>query len=1136
VPSSLTVSVLGPLRVDVDGQPVALGRRSRALVAALVVRRDQVVASDQLVEVVWPDHPPTDARNALQALVSRTRRALGPAGSALVTVGEGYRLDLPAEAVDAARFERAVVGARQRAGGRVDATGAVVALGEVLAAWRGDPYLEVSDDPAAVAAASRLTELRREAIDLHAEAVLRGGGGSELIADLQGWAAEDPLRERTHRSLAHALYRAGRQADALEILGRVRDRLRDELGLDPAPETDALYAALLRRDPDLDAPGGPLAPETGTTRSTRRDRQRGLPVTRTSFVGRRQEVDALQAGLEQARVVTLVGPGGTGKTRLAIEALRSLAPSDGVVLIELAPVSDLEDVLQHVAAALGIDPEPGGTPVGSAPAGAGTARTGGRPRSLTDRVADHLTDADLILLLDNCEHVIDAAAAVVDLVLDAGPDVRVVATSREALRVPGERLQPVAPLPVPPAPPPDGELDDDALAGLLAHDAVGLFVARAATVDPTFRLDATTAPAVVEICRRSDGLPLALELAAARTSTLRVTELAARLEDRFRLLTGGRRTVRRQQTLEAVVAWSYDLLDRRQRWLLRRLGVCAGPVAVDLVEALLAAEGTTAAGTDGASDGRSTERPERPAGLAPDEVLPVLVELADRSLLTLEPVTVTGVDGTPASVTTVRLLETIRTFAQERLTREDDAAAVRTAHARVLADRAHAAGVALRGPDQLRWLDQLDRELDELRSALTWWLEADPARAVAMGADLGWYWWLHDHHAEGVRWLTEALDRAGDTVDPATLAVAVGLLGLLQLFDNRIEAAAASAAQARQALARASEAPPFESVVVSLLAAYVDALSGGDPWAVLAEAEANAERADTLGQHWVVAAGCFLLLGVHGSLGQHERGFAAAERALDAAARSGDRWAAFQTHGLLAFHLTRAGRYRDAADHLERALPLAEAIGTRSQIRTIRVQQASVRMLSGDLDGAERQLQDVLASGPVHGRDVSEGLIHHAIGSARRRRGDAVGAVEAYRHAVATFEAADEAIGAAESLAGLAHAELAVGDLEAGAAALQAAVERAAGHPDELSLASTVPLLHEAAADLACVRGDAEVALRHLGRAAALREAVGAGLVAGDRFDVDRIEAAARAGVAPSTAAIAVAEGAETVGLLAPLD
>jgi predicted ATPase/DNA-binding SARP family transcriptional activator len=1138
VASSLTVSVLGPLRVEVDGQPVALGQRSRALVAALVVRRGQVVASDLLVELVWPDHLPADARNALQALVSRTRRVLGAAGAALVTAGEGYRLDLPADVVDAERFERAVVGARQRAGGRADTADAVVALGVVLGAWRGDPYLDAGDDPAAVAAASRLTELRREAIDLHAEAVLREGGGPELIADLQVWAAEDPLRERTHRTLAHALYRAGRQADALEILGRVRDRLRDELGLDPAPETDALYAALLRRDADLDAPADPVTPATGTSRSTRRDRQRRLPVARTSFVGRRQEVDALRAGLEQARVVTLVGPGGTGKTRLAIEALRSLtpSPSDGVVLVELAPVSDPEDVLRHLAAALGIDAEPGGTPVGSSPAGAGAARASGRPRSLAERVADHLTDAELVLLLDNCEHVIDAAAEVVDLVLDLGPDVRVVATSREALRVPGERLQPLAPLPVPPARPPDGELDDDAVAGLLAHDAVGLFVARATAADPTFRLDATTAPAVVEICRRSDGLPLALELAAARTSTLPVTELAARLEDRFRLLTGGRRTVRRQQTLEAVVAWSYDLLDPRQRWLLRRLGACAGPVAVDLVEALVDAEGPTAAETDDASDERSAELAERTSGLSPDEVLPVLVELAERSLLTLEPVTVTGTDGAPASVTTVRLLETIRTFAQERLTREDDAAAVRTAHASVLADRAHAAGVALRGPDQLQWLDQLDRELDELRSALTWWLEADPARAVAMGADLGWYWWLHDHHAEGVRWLGEAIDRAGDSLDPATLAVAVGLLGLLQLFDNRIEAAAVSARRARAALARASDPPPFESVVVPLLAAYVDALSGGDPQVVVAEAETTVERADALGQHWVVAAGCFLLLGVRASLGDHERGWAAAERALDAAARSGDRWAAFQTHSLLAFHLTRAGRYPDAADHLERALPLAEAIGTRSQIRTIRVQQASVRMLAGDLDGAERQLREVLASGPVHGRDISEGLIHHAVGTARRRRGDAVGAIEAYRHAVATFEAADEAIGAAESLAGLAHAELAAGDLEAGAAALQAAVGRAAGHPDELSLATTVPLLHEAAADLACVRGDAEVALRHLGRAALLREAVGAGLVAGDRFDVDRIEAAARAGLAPSTATIALAEGAESVGLLAPLD
>jgi predicted ATPase/DNA-binding SARP family transcriptional activator len=1135
VASSLTVSVLGPLRVDVDGQPVALGRRARALLAVLVVRRGQVVASDLLVELVWPDQPPGAGRNALQALVSRTRRTLGPAGGSLATAGEGYRLDLPTEAVDADRFERAVVAARERAGGSEGsaaagrAPGEVAAgwdgssdgpaeLREVLAAWRGDPYLDVVDDPATVAAASRLTELRREAIDLDAEAVLHAGGGPELVADLQGWAAEDPLRERTHRALALALYRAGRQADALDVLARLRDRLRDELGLDPAPETDALYAAVLRRDLALDAsaPSGPdPAPDV------RHDRTRHLPPARTSFVGRDAEVAALHAGLEQARLVTLVGPGGTGKTRLAIEALRDLDPPDGTVLVELAPVADPDDVLQQLADALGIDPEPGGAPVGAAPAGGTTAgRAAARTRSLEDRVTDHLRDAAMVLLLDNCEHVIDAAADLVELVLDAGPGVRVVATSREGLRVQGELLQPVPPLPLPPARGPGGAVDDAEAATLTAHDAVRLFVARATAADPGFRLDATTAPAVVEICRRSDGLPLALELAAARTATLPVTELAARLEDRFRLLTGGRRSVRRQQTLEAVVAWSYDLLDPRQRWLLRRLGAYAGPVAVDLVEALVAADGSEPA----------AER------LAAAEVLPVLVELADRSLLTLEPITVVGADGEPASITTVRLLETIRAFAQEHLTREDDAVAVRTAHASVLADRARAAAVAIRGHEQLRWLDQLDRELDELRGALAWWLQTDPARAVAMAADLAWYWWLHDHHDEGIRWVEEALERAGDDADPTAAAVAAGLLGLLQLTSNRIEAAARSSARARAALAAAGDPPPFESVAVPLLATYVEALSGGDPRAALAETEATLERAEALGEHWVAAAGSFMLLGVRASLGDHEGGWAAADRALTAAARSGDRWAGYQTRSLLAFDLTKVGRYREAADHLDQALSLAQEIGSRGQARAIRVQQAAVRMLSGDLDGAERQLTDLLASGPVHGRDLSEGMLHLALGMTRRRRGEVAGARDAYRDAVTAFDASDEAIGAAEALAGLTHAEVAAGDLSAAAVALRAAVGRAAGYPDELSLAATVPLLHEAAADLASTRGDLEVAMWHLGRAAALREAVGAGLVAGERFDIDRIEAAVRAGLSASTADTAWADGRETTGLLPPLD
>jgi predicted ATPase/DNA-binding SARP family transcriptional activator len=1138
VTSSLSVSALGPLRVAVDGQPVALGRRARALLTALVVRRGQVVASDALVELVWPDELPADGRNALQALVSRTRRALGPAGASLATAGDGYLLAIPPDAVDAERFERAVVRAREQAGRGNGSPSALVesgeTIGDVLGDWRGSPYLDAADDPAAVAAASRLTELRREATDLHAEAVLRGGGGAELVADLQVWAAQEPLRERTHRALAHALYRTGRQAEALDVLARLRDRLRDELGLDPAPQTAELYAALLRRDPDLDVPAGGArhGPTDGTWHApppgeaARRERGRHLPLARTSFVGRGDEVAALRSGLQQARVVTLVGPGGTGKTRLAIEALRDLDPPDGTVLVELAPVSDPEDVAQHVADALGIDPDPGGTTVAGPPVGgAAVGRTPGRPRRLEERIADHVRDAELVLLLDNCEHVVDAAADLVELVLDAGPDVRVVATSREGLRVPGELLQPVPPLSIPPAVERPGGPDAAAVAALLEHDAVRLFVERASAAVPTFHLDETTASAVVEICRRSDGLPLALELAAARTSTLPVTELAARLEDRFRLLTGGRRTIRRQQTLEAVVAWSYDLLDARQRWLFRRLGVFAGPVGVDLVEGLVAAEDRPAPGT--------TVRSER---LAPAEVLPVLLELAERSVLTLEPVTVTGSDGEPAAITSVRLLETIRTFAQERLTREDDAAAVRTAHARLLASRAEGASVAIRGADQLRWLDQLDRELDELRSALAWWLQTDPGRAVAMAGDLGWYWWLHDLHVEGARWLEEALERAGDAVDPAATAVAAGLLGLLQVFDNRMEPAARSAARARESLARAAEPSPFETVVVPLLTIYLEAFTGGDPQVAVAEAEAMVEHAARLGEDWVEAAGCFLLLGLLEAQGEEERAWAAAERALDAAARSGDRWAAFQTRSLLAYHLTRIGRYEDAADHLERALPLAQAIGSRGQERAIRVQQAAIRMLRGDLEAAEQQLLALLASGPVHGRDISEGMGQNVLGMIRRRRGDVAGAIDAYRQAAVSFDASDEVVGAAEALAGLTHAELAGGDLDAAATALRAGIDRVTGYPDALTLTPTVALLHEAAADLACARSEPEVALRHLGRAAALRGALGAGLVAGERFDVDRIGAAARDGLQAIAADAAWSVGTETAGLLPPLD
>jgi predicted ATPase len=509
-----------------------------------------------------------------------------------------------------------------------------------------------------------------------------------------------------NRLLAVALYLAGRQTDALDVIDTLAGRLGDELGLDPDPRTDELRTALLRHDVaavgrsvgiEVATQGDELPParhtEAASGARAPRPGPRPLPRPRTTFVGRDEERAQLGKALADARLVTLVGPGGTGKTRLAIEVVAALepAPRDGVAFVDLAPLSDPAAVVAEVAASVGVE-APDGT---GGPAG----RASG-DRTLAERLRDRLRHAGMLLVIDNCEHVIDAAAAAVERALDAGPDVRVLTTSREALRVEGEQLWPVPPLRTPaedvpasaaavpveetgtPAPdgpavgPAEGPAGDPV--DLLSYDAARLFVQRARAADPSFRLDASTAPAIAQLCRRLDGLPLGIELAAARVATLPVTTLAERLDDRFRLLTGGRRTGRRQETLAAVVAWSYDLLDGLQQRVFRRLGVFSGEVGSDLVEAVLA-------GPD----------------VAASDVLPTLTDLADRSLVVLAE----GDEGPR-----VRMLETIRAYAHERLVADDDVAALRTRHAQVMSERAASAAPGIRGDEQLVWFRRLDDE------------------------------------------------------------------------------------------------------------------------------------------------------------------------------------------------------------------------------------------------------------------------------------------------------------------------------------------------------------------------------------------------------------------------------------------
>lgn len=610
----MRVRVLGPLRLlDGSGRDVTpTGGLQRRLLALLVLRRGEVVPADHAVDALWPDGLPADPSAALQNHVSRLRRLL-PAG-AIESVGDGYRLQSSAVEVDADHLHDLLA-----LGTRV----APDELDELLARWQGPAYDDLDDLDDARAERLRLDELRLRAHELSAECRLLAGSSDGLVARLLALAEAEPLRERPRALLMAALAATGRHAEALRVYDDFRRRLGDELGIEPSPALAAQHDALLQGD-------GPRA-------------MRRLPLPATSLVGRDAERAQLLELVGAARVVTLVGPGGIGKTRLLLEAGHGLATADHdrpVVLCELAAV-DHSSAVHAVAMALGVDPRP------SVP--------------IAEQVAGVLGDAQVALLLDNCEHVVEPVAALVEHLVARCPGLRVIATSRERLRVPGEQVCAVPPLAV--------------------TNATQLFVERARSVRPDLHVGEAELAVVTEIVQRLDGLPLAIELAAARLFTHDLDEVAAGLEHRFALLTTGARTSARHRTLAAAIAWSVDLLDDTLREIFLAASVFAGPFTAADVAAICDVD-------------------ERAASSA-------LIELAERSLV--------GRDSDRRFV----LLESLRSFGAEQLAaagREDD---LRSRHARHLVAWAEHADQRLAEPGA-QAIAEIDAAVPELHAALTW--------------------------------------------------------------------------------------------------------------------------------------------------------------------------------------------------------------------------------------------------------------------------------------------------------------------------------------------------------------------------------------------------------------------------------
>ncbi|MBB5775556.1 BTAD domain-containing putative transcriptional regulator [Nonomuraea jabiensis] len=1064
--------ILGPLLVrSPGGEPLAIGGpRPRALLALLLLDAGRMVSVERLIDGQYGDRPPTEAANAIQAQISRLRRSL-PAGL-IEFHGSGYRLAVSPDDVDAHRFERlSREGRKLLAAGRFP--GAASSLREALELWRGPALADVADAPFAGPQALRLEELRLSAMEDLMEAELGLPEGSPVAA-LQDLVAAHPLRERPRGLLMRALEAAGRPSEALTVFDETRRLLADELGTDPSPELAALHLAILRAE-------------------RHQVRRVAPPAQLNRLVGREEELARLTA-LRGVRLVTLVGPGGIGKTRLAIEAAthlqhpattttpeppgttstglpRGTATADGAAVwrvreacfVDLSLVDGTGQVAGAVLAALGLrEPALHGLP------------------DPTERLVAALAEQDLLLVLDNCEHVLAEVATLARRLLAAAPDLMIMATSREPLGITGEHLVPLAPLPTDPA--------------------VKLFAERAAAVRQEFAVGPGNLDAVLRICAALDCLPLAIELAAARMRTFGVEEIATRLaeHDRFRLLSRGDRTApMRHQTLHAIVEWSWSLLDAEEQALARQFSVFAGGASLEAVERVC--------GADSAD---------------------LLADLVDKSLV--------ETDGER-----YHMLDTIRLFCAERLAEAGEEDRLRAAHAAWFLEFARRTDGLLYSAEQLRGLALLSADNANLQAALRWSVEHDPPAAARLVAALAMYWWLSGRRGQATRHAVRLLDAIGPELGEEYLLVVLHAVPDAE-SPHWKQAWTVIGSLERPMRCRfgpalwgmlAGPPPPGEAVAVRVI--------GSDPWSkalgrfsgalleLLSGDVASAERGlesmiaefGALGERWGKTQGLDWLGLIASWRGEWGRAMGLWQEAVGLLEELGAMEELADVLHRRAEAHWRAGDAPAARADCERAGELARRLGRPEQTAWVSLRLGEMARLEGDLAEASRHLEAALAASET-GLFSAHGARSHvltALGRLAEATGDAPEAARRHAEALAmtlNSPLTTDLAHATEGLAGqclldgagdLAGRALDAGEDPAGPRVLGSA-ERPAGRGlDGVSVGG----------------GSAERAAVLLGVGVALRGMA----VAGDR-DVARIAATATDVLGPAGFAAAYSRGA----------
>ncbi|MEU4290238.1 BTAD domain-containing putative transcriptional regulator [Kribbella sp. NPDC026596] len=1033
----MQIGILGSFEVRTDDGVLTdvPGARLRGLLIALALRPGHIVPKATLIDWIWGEQPPAEAANALQRLASRLRKVL-PEGS-VEGQTDGYRLRVDPDAVDAVRFERLLGQARNDEDPR-----RVRLLREALGLWRGAPMQDVGlqDSTAFDAAVTRLEGLHLAALEDRFDAEISLGNGAELVTELTDLVAANPVRERLVAALMHALAAAGRNADALLAYERTREALADALGVDPSPELSALHVALLRG-------------EVGQRQESRKD---NLRAELTSYVGKDADVAAVRELVADHRLTTLIGPGGAGKTRLATETARTLLGDlpDGAWLVELAPIGADSDVAQATLAALRLRDALLGEPSDVEP---------------TDRVITAFREQEALLILDNCEHVIESAAEFAHRVLGECRRLRILATSREPLGITGEALWRVAPLALPAGDTDPGEIE--------SSPAVRLLRDRAEAVRMDLGTDAHTLSTMARVCRALDGMPLAIELAAARLRTMSLEQLADRLDDVFRLLTGGSRTaLPRQRTLRAVIDWSWTLLSDAERVVLRRLSVFSGGASLEAAERVCAGDTVESW-----------------------QVLELLTALTEKSLV------VADTDDAPR----YRMLSMIKEYAGQRLMEAGESELARNAHLAYFTELTETAEPHLRLAEQLVWLAALEAEHDNIGAAMRNAIAAgDGPAAMRLAAAAAWYWWLSGHKAEGNEMLRAAIETPGEVSDEIRATV-YALISMFVSSGPADEFAAAEWIHKAYQLGRSSPHyhPSLELVVPlermlqepgSFLPAWEPLLDSENPW-VRALARLHLGKMRVMLGHGGRDADAYL------------------ETALTEFRALGERFGISFALTELADRITMRGEFAAACEYYEQAVAVVTEVGSMDDVIRMRARQAQLYWLMGDKDSSAAAIAEAERCAERVNWPATLAQLALSKAELARWNGDAG---ETYKQlGLVTSLLGDEAEGAnirayTEDLLGYFAEDLSEARTHR-AAACEAAAQ--AGH------APGIAQVLVGVADLALRLDQYEQAARLLGASAGVL-----GLQNRSYPDLARIEQAARNRLGDTGFAEAVREGTET--------